>query len=95
MLPSRCCPDFNAAHGCGKQRFCPHGLWHTCSFLPKGGTLCGSKNRTKIERISRVKAGQHPDAKGSGDPEGKAKGKNKGNDKHKGNFAQAPGKRQR
>ena len=42
------CPDYNSAHGCGKQKFCPHGAWHLCSFILPDGTLCNSRDHNAV-----------------------------------------------
>ena len=42
------CPDWNSAHGCGKQKFCPHGAWHLCSFTLPDGTLCNSRDHNAV-----------------------------------------------
>ena len=53
----QCCPDYNAQTGCVKQRNCPHGLWHACSFVFADGALCGSTNHSKFEHLARDRAG--------------------------------------
>ena len=42
------CPDWNSAHGCGKQKLCPHGAWHVCSFTLPDGTLCNSRDHNAV-----------------------------------------------
>ena len=49
-----CGADFNMAHGCGKQRVCPYGKWHRCSFV-SNDQLCASTNHNKADHLALSK----------------------------------------
>ena len=92
VTPGQCCPDFNGQHTCVKQRNCPHGLWHACSFIYNDGTLCGSTNHGKFEHMARDKAGKKGQDQKGGGKKGDGKGK-KG--KANAQEGQGPPKRRR
>ena len=50
----QCCPDFNGPQGCTKQKFCPHNLWHACTYVENGVT-CGSMYHGKSEHLKMAK----------------------------------------
>ena len=51
----QCCPDYNS-HGCGRQKTCPQGLWHACSYTHADGTICAAQHHTKVEHIAKERA---------------------------------------
>ena len=81
------CPAWNSATRCGKQKACPHGKFHACSFRLPSGSLCGNAHHGKAHCRHNPAArtfwsGARPTtAKGGGKTKGKGAGRGRGRGK--------------
>ena len=92
--PAHCCPDFNSAHGCGRQKFCPHNLWHVCNVVTQEGAICGDPRHSAVTHYATMQSKRE---KSSNVSKGKGKAYDRsGQQKHQSTSShQSQAKRQR